>query len=318
MHFPIRKGLFRRTVGHVKAVDGVSLDIFKGETVALVGESGCGKTTVGRCMVRLLDPTAGTITYLGDDVQSLRGKALQPFRRRIQMMFQDPNSCLNPRLMIQDIIAEGMHHHGIGSSNEDRQERIQAIMERVGLDASMMTRYPHEFSGGQRQRIGLARGLAVEPDLLICDEATSSLDVSVQAQILNLLKELQSDLGLSYLFITHDLSVVKYLADRVFVMYLGRIVESGQTADIFRRPKHPYTRALLSAVPQLDTGSGHQRILLEGDVPSPANPPSGCPFHPRCSYAVPACSTTVPQLEPDIDNRQVACIRKDELDLTES
>ncbi len=295
MHFPIRKGILKRTVGHVKAVDGVDLTVRKGETLALVGESGCGKTTVGKCIIRLLKATSGEILFDGNDLIPLDRRRIKPFRRRIQMIFQDPFSSLNPRRTIAESIAEGMNTHGLMASASERTAAVKEVMQRVGLDPDMVLRYPHEFSGGQRQRIGLARALALRPELVICDEATSSLDVSVQAQILNLLKAFQVELGISYLFITHDLSVVKYLADRVAVMYLGRIVEEGTVEEIFNDPKHPYTRALLSAVPQLDETTGRKRIVLGGDVPSPVNPPSGCHFHPRCPEAMPECSARYPE-----------------------
>jgi peptide/nickel transport system ATP-binding protein len=293
MHFPIQKGLLKKTVGHVMAVDGVTLDIHKGETLALVGESGCGKTTVGKSIVRLLQPSGGSMKFHDSELMGLSRRGLRPFRRHVQVIFQDPQSSLNPRMMVGEILMEGMEVHRIGKSRAERQKRIEAIMERVGLRPEMATRYPHEFSGGQRQRIGLARALAVEPELIICDEATSSLDVSVQAQVLNLLKDLQSELGLSYLFITHDLSVVQYLADRVAVMYLGRIVEEGATPEIFDTPRHPYTRALLSAVPEVEP-TGRKKIVLQGDVPSPISPPKGCHFHPRCPHAVARCSQSYP------------------------
>ena len=308
MHFPIKKGVFRRTVGHVMAVDGVSLKIHKGETLALVGESGCGKTTVGKCIVRLLDPTDGSIRFKNQQIAHLPRSLMKPFRRHVQMIFQDPFSSLNPRMMIRDTITEGMETHGIGSSKGERLETARSLMIKVGLDPEMLSRYPHEFSGGQRQRLGVARALAVSPDLIICDEATSSLDVSVQAQILNMLKQLQSDLGLSYLFITHDLSVVKYLADRVSVMYLGRIVERGTNAEIFDTPKHPYTRALLSAVPQVDEKTGLKKIVLRGDVPSPSDPPSGCHFHPRCPDARPECSQVYPDSVSFSESHSCRCI----------
>ena len=294
IHFPIRKGLFKKTVGHVRAVDGVSFTIHKGETLALVGESGCGKTTIGKGIVRLLEPTAGSVKFHGDEMLGLSRGKVKKYRRRIQIIFQDPQSSLNPRMTVGDAIKEGMDVHGVGGGDAERITRIQALLERVGLRPGMALRYPHEFSGGQRQRIGVARALAVEPELIICDEATSSLDVSVQAQVLNLLKELQSEMGLSYLFITHNMSVVEYLADRVAVMYLGRIVEEGRTEEIFAGgAKHPYTQALLSAVPKLDP-DGTTRIVLEGDVPSPSRPPPGCHFHPRCPQAMPKCREAYP------------------------
>jgi len=316
MHFPIRKGVLQHTTGAVRAVDGISLTIGTGETLALVGESGCGKTTVGKCIVRLLHPTAGTIRLHDVEVTRVRGKELKGVRRRIQMIFQDPFSSLNPRLMVGESIAEGMSAHGIGDSAADRRATAGHLLEQVGLHANMLDRYPHEFSGGQRQRIGIARALALEPELLICDEATSSLDVSVQAQILNLLKRLQAELGLSYLFITHDLSVVHYLADRVSVMYLGRIVEQGSTEAIFGAPRHPYTRALLAAVPRIDA-AGRKKVILAGDVPSAVHPPAGCRFHPRCPYAVADCARIEPSLEEPRNEpgagRLVACIRTDEI-----
>ena len=294
VHFPIVKGILKRTVGYVYAVDGVSLAIPKGKTLALVGESGCGKTTLGKAALRLGVPIQGEIRYDDVDLAQLSRSELHAYRRKLQIIFQDPYSSLNPRATVGGAIQEGMIAHGIGANRSEREDRVRELMQRVGLAPDMVSRYPHEFSGGQRQRIGIARCLAVEPEFIVCDEATSALDVSVQAQILNLLKELQDDLNLTYLFITHNLSVVEYLADEVAVMYLGRIVERGTTEDIFDQPKHPYTRALLSAVPKIDPETGIEKIQLEGDVPSPINPPRGCHFHPRCPEAMPQCSDAYP------------------------
>lgn len=294
VHFPIVKGILKRTVGYVYAVDGVSLTIPKGRTLALVGESGCGKTTLGKAVLRLGVPIQGEIRYDDVDLAGLSRSELHPYRRKLQIIFQDPYSSLNPRAMVGRTIQEGMITHGIGENRSEREDRVRELMQRVGLSPDMVNRYPHEFSGGQRQRIGIARCLAVEPEFIVCDEATSALDVSVQAQILNLLKELQDDLDLTYLFITHNLSVVEYLADEVAVMYLGRIVERGTTEEIFDQPKHPYTRALLSAVPKIDPETGIEKIQLEGDVPSPINPPKGCHFHPRCPDAMRPCSEAYP------------------------
>ncbi len=294
VHFPIVKGILKRTVGYVYAVDGVNLAIPKGKTLALVGESGCGKTTLGKAVLRLGVPIEGEIRYDDINLAQLSRSELHPYRRKLQIIFQDPYSSLNPRAMIGGAIQEGMITHGIGANRSEREARVRELMQRVGLSPDMVHRYPHEFSGGQRQRIGIARCLAVEPEFIVCDEATSALDVSVQAQILNLLKELQDDLDLTYLFITHNLSVVEYLADEVAVMYLGRIVERGTTEEIFDQPKHPYTRALLSAVPKVDPETGIEKIQLEGDVPSPINPPKGCHFHPRCPEAMPHCSEVYP------------------------
>ena len=294
VHFPIVKGILKRTVGYVYAVDGVNLTIPKGKTLALVGESGCGKTTLGKAVLRLGVPIAGEIRYDDVDLAQLSRSELHPYRRKLQIIFQDPYSSLNPRAMVGGAIQEGMITHGIGGNRAEREARVRELMQRVGLSPDMVSRYPHEFSGGQRQRIGIARCLAVEPEFIVCDEATSALDVSVQAQILNLLKVLQDDLDLTYLFITHNLSVVEYLADEVAVMYLGRIVERGTTEEIFDQPKHPYTRALLSAVPKIDPETGVEKIQLEGDVPSPINPPQGCHFHPRCPEAMRHCSEAYP------------------------
>ena len=307
VHFPIFKGILKRTVGYVYAVDGVNLTIRKGKTLALVGESGCGKTTLGKAILRLGVPVQGEIRYDGVDLAQLSRSALHPYRRRLQIIFQDPYSSLDPRAMVGDIIQEGMITHGIGWSAADRKRRVHELMQRVGLSPDMTDRYPHEFSGGQRQRIGIARCLAVDPEFIVCDEATSALDVSVQAQILNLLKELQSEFDLTYLFITHNLSVVEYLADEVAVMYLGRIVERGRTEEIFDQPKHPYTRALLSAVPKIDPETGVDKIRLEGDVPSPINPPTGCHFHPRCPEAMPHCRKQYPDETAFTDTHTCRC-----------
>ena len=292
--FPIRRGVFRRTVGHVRAVDGVDLEIRRGETLALVGESGCGKTTVGRSLLRLVEPTAGKIWFDGVDLARLSPAAMRPYRRAIQIVFQDPAASLDPRMRVRDAVAEGMETFAIGADSRERTERVAAALERVQLDPRAMWRYPHEFSGGQRQRICIARALAVEPSLLVCDEATSALDVSIQAQILNLLQRIQEDLGLTYLFIAHDLGLVRYLADRVSVMYLGQIAEEGATERIFSDPRHPYTRALLAAVPSVDPARRGAAARLVGDVPSPAAPPPGCRFHTRCPEVFDRCRVEEP------------------------
>jgi peptide/nickel transport system ATP-binding protein len=294
VHFPIRKGLFKRVVGHVKAVDGVSLSIRAGRTLALVGESGCGKTTAGKGILRLLPLSGGSVRFGGVDLASLPASELRMRRKHLQIIFQDPYSSLNPRMRVMDIVEEGMVALGAGGDAQARANRIDDLLGQVGLSREMKYRYPHEFSGGQRQRIAIARALAVEPQLIVCDEPTSALDVSVQAQILNLLKDLQDRLGIAYLFITHNMSVVEYLAHEVAVMYLGRIVEQGTVDDVLGNPKHPYTRALLSAVPSVDPATRREIIRLQGDLPSPVNPPSGCHFHPRCPQAMPECRQTYP------------------------
>ncbi len=294
VHYPIQKGIFKRTVGYVYAVDAVTLDIPRGKTLALVGESGSGKTSFGKAILRLGVPVNGDLVYDGVNIATTTRQQMHPYRKRMQIIFQDPYASLNPRMPVGAIIQEGMQAHGIGTSDEERQTQVAELMRRVGLSPDMVSRYPHEFSGGQRQRIGIARCLAINPEFIVCDEATSALDVSVQAQILNLLKSLQVDFNLTYLFITHNLSVVEYFADEVAVMYLGRIVERGTTEEIFDSPKHPYTRALLSAVPKMDEQTGVEKIRLEGDVPSPINRPSGCHFHPRCPEVMPICKDEYP------------------------
>jgi oligopeptide/dipeptide ABC transporter ATP-binding protein len=310
-HFPIRRGLFNREVGAVRAVDGVSLTVNRGETLGVVGESGCGKTTTGRAILRLIEPSSGSITFDGVDVRALGAEELRKLRRRMQIVFQDPFSSLNPRMTVGAAVREGLTIHRL-AEGADADARVKRLLDEVGLRKEYAERYPHEFSGGQRQRVGIARALAVEPDFIVCDEPVSALDVSVQAQVINLLQDLQRDRGLTYLFIAHDLSVVEHIATRVAVMYLGRVVELARAEDLYRDPTMPYTQALLSAVPVPEPGRVRNRVVLTGDVPSPANPPSGCVFHPRCFHPQrdEACARIVPPLEEKAPGHWAACIKQ--------
>jgi oligopeptide/dipeptide ABC transporter ATP-binding protein len=311
--FPIQSGLFGKTVGHVRAVDDVSLRLARGETLGIVGESGCGKTTAGRSILRLIEPSAGRVRFDGTDITALSQGELRPFRRRMQIVFQDPFGSLNPRLRVVDIVGEGIERHGLGSGAGIERD-VRAVLARVGLPGSWVNRYPHEFSGGQRQRIGIARAIALQPDLIVCDEAVSALDVSIQAQVVNLLGDLRREMSLAYLFIAHDLSVVRHISDQVAVMYLGRIVEHAPSAGLFEKPAHPYTRALLSAVPLPDPRKRRRRMVLTGDVPSPVTPPAGCHFHPRCPAALERCIEPPPVVVLEGGRRSVRCVHAEGLE----
>lgn len=305
-HFPIKGGLFGKTIGAVKAVDGVSFYIREGETLGMVGESGCGKSTTGRVVLRLLEATSGEVWFNDKNVLALGKEEMRSLRRKMQIIFQDPYASLNPRMTVGNIVGEAMEIHGIARGRE-KEEKVAQLLETVGLTAHHMRRYPHEFSGGQRQRIGVARALAVDPQLIICDEPVSALDVSIQAQVINLMQDLQERFGLTYLFIAHDLSVVKHISDRVAVMYLGKIVELAEKDELYRNPQHPYTQALLSAIPIPDPVTKRERIILEGDVPSPVNPPAGCHFHTRCRYAMDMCKKDDPEFKDYGSEHFVAC-----------
>ncbi len=306
--FPVKKGLFSRVTGHLKAVDGITFDIPAGKTLGLVGESGCGKTTAGRSLLRLVPATEGSFLFDGEDVFAASSSRMRQLRRRMQIIFQDPYGSLNPRMTVANIVGEALTTHKI-ASGRDRRDRIAALLEKAGLNADYMNRYPHEFSGGQRQRIGIARALALEPDFIVCDEPVSALDVSIQSQVINLLQDLQQEMGLTYLFIAHDLAVVEHISDIVAVMYLGKIVEIAPADEIYRNPLHPYTQALMSAIPIPEPGKASRRIMLKGEVPSVMNPPAGCPFHPRCHKATEHCAFITPTLDAqDTPDHKAACL----------
>jgi oligopeptide transport system ATP-binding protein len=309
VHYPVQRQGFCGPPSAVKAVDDVSLTVEAGEAVGLVGESGCGKSTLGKAVIRLVEPTGGRIVFDGLDITRAGASELRPLRRRFQMVFQDPFNSLDPRMTVGQSIAEALVIHRLGATAAARKTRVGELLHSVGLDADMAGRYPHQFSGGQRQRVGIARALAVEPQLIVCDEPVSALDVSVQAQVVNLLRDIQRDQGLAYLFISHDLAVVEHLCQRIVVMYLGRVVESGPARSVCQDPKHPYTQVLLSAVPAVHPSAKRSRILLQGDAPSPIHPPSGCPFHPRCPVAEPRCRLERPEIRITGDGREVACHR---------
>jgi len=308
-HFPIHGGIFSRQVAAVKAVQNVSFELKKGETLGLVGESGCGKSTLGRCLIKLIEPSGGKIFFKGQDITHAEGEHLRDLRKQMQIIFQDPYASLNPRMTIGTILEEPLIIHNLYNSEQDRKDRVRELIDLVGLRPEHLSRYPHEFSGGQRQRVGIARALAVNPELIICDEPVSALDVSIQAQVINLLMDLQQKLGLTYVFIAHDLKVVEHVSTKVAVMYLGQIVEMAEAEELYKNPQHPYTKALLSAIPVPDPKPRDQRIILTGDVPSPINPPSGCYFHPRCPIASEECKTQTPVLKSNTGQHIVSCLK---------